>query len=395
VEVNTRSEVGAGPSEGEAAAGSPVRPQPGWRIASPWGWTAALAGALAAAPSLSLAQTGPDSLVQKSVRVHHDLNWRGTLAVTLHEADGSENVVRIRVQSIDGRIEKIVDEANLAPGRYKTVDVPETSRGASRAEAGSLGTITGFPRPDDDSFVIRDEALWRANYACEPIATETLFGRPVRVIHVRSVRDLAVPSYVLWLDEGNGFPYRVDRREWDGRLAASYRYETFEAAGPARSGERPPTATSLARPPTSLDVARQAVRNLAAPESLPGGFRLANVQVGTAKTAPAVVLQYTDGLTDVFILQTDSPPSSSGTGVSARVPPPSPAEIERAEEIQSRLDRELSARRPKDSSIVARSRTNGRITAVLVQAPLLTTMAVGPLRDSDLVRMLESIHTTR
>ena len=55
-------------------------------------------------------------------------------------------------------------------------------------------------------------------------------------------------------------------------------------------------------------------------------------------------------------------------------------------------DHEISVRNSDGSRILARSRSFGWITSVAARSPELTTMALGPLSDESLARMLSAVY---
>lgn len=330
------------------------------------------------------------ALVRKAIHAKEALNWRGTIALEFHER-GSSEATRYRVTAIDGVIRGEIDLASMGGGELVTRDVPEASTATSRGGVAESISMADWDPESQDIFEVRSEALFFRNYAFEGQASDRFLDRDTRVVRVHSRHDLSLQSYRLWLDASTGFAYRVDRYAGDGRLNARLRYESFELLGEAHPAKD--LARRLVARSVSLDEARSRVRHLVAPQELPHGFQLSATRVESVGGAETVVLEYTDGLSPIFFLETDTrptPPPDFSRALPAGAPESDQNRArERAREIIQRLERETRVRTADGSHRVALSRTDGSVTGVLVRSPELTTLALGPLSDTDLVEMLE------
>jgi hypothetical protein len=205
---------------------------------------------------------------------------------------------------------------------------------------------------------------------------------------VQTRSDLGRASFLLWLDASTGFPYRVDRHDPDGTLSSSIRYLSFEALGAANLAGKAPTATRFESASDSIDEARRAVTHLVAPETLPGGFHIGGLQVRKNAGDPAVAIRYSDGLNELLVLETDSRPSHEPDPNDLR----DPTLRDRARRLMRDFDHQRQSSDPDGSRLVARSRSFGSITSVVVRSDELTAMAIGPLGDQALARILETLY---
>ncbi|NLI01009.1 MAG: outer membrane lipoprotein-sorting protein [Chthonomonadales bacterium] len=352
--------------------------------------TVALIG-LAAAPGRSETQEVQD-IIRRYVKARHTVNLRGRMLSVQPTANGVRTCSRRIVRRSDGR-------------SLSVFETPAQERGAAIADDGTW-LIRYDPRDRvvrkkrsfqgvDARSVERNVRLILRNYAVRREPDETVAGRNCRrlLLEPSRPRNLTVR---LWIDAGTGVEMRRDEQDAAGNTISIMMYTSVEFPRTISLSEVTPAIPRGARTvnisrsglmTTGSEISKTARFPVRFPLALPWGYEFDRGTVVEIAGRRSGFLRYTDGLSEITIIQSRSSPGGDPSMRAARVIPRLYGEVE----VDYALDdlQIVVVGRGEARELIAMAETISGARETAWRSAMARTFnsratAVGPMRDRGL-----------
>lgn len=278
-------------------------------------------------------QPSAEAVLKRYIRAERRANVRGVVLTVSPTATAVRTTSRKVVRRSDGRSLSVFETPASQKGVIIADDGVWTTRYDPKLRIVRKKRSLDPPSSADHE---RQFRLIQRNYHVRLDGAETVAGRTCDRLSLqpRFDRDLTVR---LWVDRATGVELRRDEVDGSGSTICIVMYTSVSfpsAVKPAEVTPRFPKSArveNISRSGIHRDVgalARVAGFAVRAPLSTPQGFEFAAGTAATIAGRSSAFLRYTDGLSEITIIETPAPSGKRGYSRAARIVPRPYGEVE-------------------------------------------------------------------